>query len=340
MVNVTWNDAVAFCEWLSKKEGKKYQLPTEAEWEYTCRAGTKTRFYSGEGEETLKGVANITGCVFEAEMPEEASWVVAWDDGYPFTAPVGKFKPNAFGLYDMHGNVWEWCADWYGDYPQGKVVDPQGPEDGERRVLRGGSFSLQPSFVRSAHRFRFVPTDRRPQCRLPCGEGFYALTVFCFTAHHSSRQQAQPLTHVRVNLEYHEALHCVVGWDGNTVNVTQVRAGNIGAFDNADNSLFRGAIHDGQGQAVALDKQFQSLVKLVIGLERSDIGAHQVRSDDQAAQRRRLRSQMNFFQAHHSEIPALFIGHGQAVVSGLAQTLDDFGEPISWSQGGHILLLG
>ncbi len=159
VVNVTWNDALAFCEWLSKKESKKYRLPTEAEWEYSCRAGTKTRFYSGDDVEALKGVANILDASFKQKYPQ-ASWAVAWDDGYPFTAPVGKFRPNAFGLFDMHGNVWQWCASWYGAYPKGKVVDPQGPKEGKRRVLRGGSFLLQPRYVRSADRGKVVPTNR------------------------------------------------------------------------------------------------------------------------------------------------------------------------------------
>ena len=159
VVNVTWNDAVAFCDWLSKKEGKKYQLPTEAQWEYSCRASTKTRFYSGEGEETLKDVGNIADASFKQQYPQTVE-AVAWDDGYPFTAPVGKFKPNAFGLYDMHGNVWHWCQDWYGDYPQGKLVDPLGPKEGKDRVLRGGSWHFNPCFCRSANRHKFQPGYR------------------------------------------------------------------------------------------------------------------------------------------------------------------------------------
>ena len=160
MVNVTWNDAVAFCDWLSKKEGKKYRLPTEAEWEYSCRAGTKTRFYSGDDIETLKGVANILDASFKKKYPQ-ASWAAAWDDGYPFTAPVGKFKPNAFGLYDMHGNVWQWCADWYGEYPQGKVVDPQGPQRWKDAVCCVAARSLpRPWHVRCANRDKDVPTFR------------------------------------------------------------------------------------------------------------------------------------------------------------------------------------
>ena len=158
VVNVTWNDAVAFCKWLSRKEGKKYRLPTESEWEYSCRAGTKTRFYSGDEEATLKGVANIADASLKQKLPE-ATWAKQWDDGFPFTAPVGKFKPNAFGLHDMHGNVWQWCADWHGNYPQGPVTDPQGPNDGKRRVMRGGSFLDSAVLVRSAYRDREVPTN-------------------------------------------------------------------------------------------------------------------------------------------------------------------------------------
>ena len=114
MVNVSWNDAVAFCKWLSKKEGKTYRLPTEAEWEYACRAGTTTRYYSGDDPETLAKVGNVADAAFKAKFPDW-EYTIKANDGYVFTAPVGKFKPNAFGLYDMHGNAWQWCADWYGE---------------------------------------------------------------------------------------------------------------------------------------------------------------------------------------------------------------------------------
>ena len=113
VVNVSWNDAVAFCKWLSRKEGKTYRLPTEAEWEYACRAGTTTRYYSGDDPETLAKVGNVADATAKAKF---ANWkyTIKASDGYVFTAPVGQFTPNAFGLYDMHGNAWQWCADRYG----------------------------------------------------------------------------------------------------------------------------------------------------------------------------------------------------------------------------------
>jgi formylglycine-generating enzyme required for sulfatase activity len=158
VVNVSWNDAVAFCKWLSRKEGKIYRLPTEAEWEYACRAGTRTRYYSGDDPETLAKVGNVADAT-----PTGKSWVwtelINASDGYVFTSPVGKFKPNAFGLYDMHGNAWQWCADWYGEkyYAKSRRDDPTGPKSGEDRVLRGGSWEAGPCAVRAAFRWAITP---------------------------------------------------------------------------------------------------------------------------------------------------------------------------------------
>ena len=161
VVNVSWNDAVAFCKWLSKKEGKTYRLPTEAEWEYACRAGTTTRYYSGDDPETLAKVGNVADAAAKAKFPDW-KYTIKASDGYVFTAPVGKFKPNAFGLYDMHGNAWQWCADWYGAeyYAKSPADDPTGPDSGDDRVLRGGSWDIGPDDARSADRFGYWPSDR------------------------------------------------------------------------------------------------------------------------------------------------------------------------------------
>ena len=140
---VSWNDAQEFIKKLNQMEsGAKYRLPTEAEWEYACRAGSKGRFCFGDEE---------------AKLGE-----YVWNGGNSGskTHPVGKKKPNALGLYDMHGNVWEWCQDWYGDYPTSQVTDPTGPKAGENRVLRGGSWSNDAKYVRSASRNRYGPDYR------------------------------------------------------------------------------------------------------------------------------------------------------------------------------------
>ena len=161
VVNVSWNDAVAFCKWLSKKEGKTYRLPTEAEWEYACRAGTTTRYHSGDDPETLANVANVADATAKAKFPDW-KWTIKASDGYVFTSPVGRFKPNAFGLYDMHGNAWQWCADWHGDdyYGKSPADDPIGPDTGDGRVFRGGSWVYGPLNSRSAFRAEGSPDVR------------------------------------------------------------------------------------------------------------------------------------------------------------------------------------
>jgi formylglycine-generating enzyme len=164
VVNVSWNDAVAFCKWLSGKEGKNYRLPTEAEWEYACRAGTKTRFSFGDEPESLAKAGNVADAMLKAKLfaDDPRRPALKASDGYVFTAPVGRFRPNSFGLYDMHGNAWQWCADWHAKdyYEKCPKDDPNGPASGNKRVLRGGSWLSPPVCARSAHRLYEAPDYR------------------------------------------------------------------------------------------------------------------------------------------------------------------------------------
>jgi len=140
---VSWNDAVEFCQKLSEKTGRNVRLPTEAEWEYACRAETTTAFNTGDTISTEQ--ANFNG---DFTYGSGTKGVCRGE-----TTAVGSFPANAWGLYDMHGNVWEWVADWYGEYPTGAVTDPQGPAEGQFRVLRGGSWNFNPPrLCRSAAR--------------------------------------------------------------------------------------------------------------------------------------------------------------------------------------------
>lgn len=162
IVNVTWNDAVALAKWLSEQEGVKYRLPTEAEWEYACRAGTRTRYTNGDNPESLHKVANIFDLDAKEYWLRWADLALAAHDGFPFTAPVGSFAPNAWGLYDMHDNVWEWVSDWYReDYYRGSPLDdPQGPAHGNVRVRRGGSWHTWALYARSSYRNWLSPSSR------------------------------------------------------------------------------------------------------------------------------------------------------------------------------------
>jgi len=156
VVNVSWDDAQAFCAWLSKKTGKTVTLPTEAQWEYACRAGSKTRFGFGDDDADLCKYGNYC----DKSNTNELTWQdKEHNDGFDKTAPVGSLQPNAWGLYDMHGNVWEWCADYYGEYT-GAGADPTGPKDGSLRVLRGGSWHGTPRYCRSARRGGGNPVTR------------------------------------------------------------------------------------------------------------------------------------------------------------------------------------
>ncbi len=163
VVNVSWNDAVAFAEWLSKKEGKTYRLPTEAEWEYACRAGTTTRYFPGDDAEALAEVGNVADGTAQEKYPD-------WKRpsrramGSSTRRPVGRYRPNAWGLHDMHGNVWEWCWDWYGKdfYKGSRVDDPAGPLEAAFRVFRGGGWHDYP---RTAG--RRTATGTRPSSGTP-----------------------------------------------------------------------------------------------------------------------------------------------------------------------------
>lgn len=158
VVTVTWNDAMAFCRWLSEKEGQTYRLPTEAEWEYACRAGTTTRYWCGDNPEALAKAANIADAELKATLPW-AAWTIRASDGFAFTSPVGSFPPNPFGLHDMHGNAWQWCGDRWRFYDKAPVVDPVGTTEG-RYVLRGGSWSCDLTSCRSATRIAGSPGMR------------------------------------------------------------------------------------------------------------------------------------------------------------------------------------
>ena len=154
VLNVTWHDAVAMARWLSQQEGKTYRLPTEAEWEYACRAGSQTRHASGSDPQSLARVANTFDADAATHWPQWKSFALKEHDGYAFTAPVGSFAPNAFGLYDMLGNAWEWVADRYQEdyYADSPVQDPKGPQTGSMRVRRGGSWHTWSLYARCSYR--------------------------------------------------------------------------------------------------------------------------------------------------------------------------------------------
>ena len=164
---VLWGDCQAFCG----KLGEGFRLPTEAEWEYACRAGTQTALNSGKAL-TVRGDYNgpeldeVAWYGGNSGVEYAGGWDSSgWEDmqykhAQAGTHPVGQKKPNAWGLYDMHGNVWEWCNDFYGDYPAGAATDPTGPTTGQDRVARGGGWCNFAGLCRSAARLSLSPWVR------------------------------------------------------------------------------------------------------------------------------------------------------------------------------------
>ena len=163
---VSWNDAQTYCTQLTQAEqaaghlpaGWAYRLPTESEWEYACRAGTITAFYFRNA--IYDGMANFNShyeydsSIGDIGNPNPAGYI-------GMTLSVGNYPANAWGLFDMHGNVWEWCQDWYGSYPAGPVTDPQGAISGSARVSRGGAWNYVGRYCRSAARNSAAPATQR-----------------------------------------------------------------------------------------------------------------------------------------------------------------------------------
>jgi formylglycine-generating enzyme required for sulfatase activity len=147
---VSWNDCQEFIKTLREKDKRPYRLPSEAEWEFACRAGTKTPFHFGETISTDQANYNGKSTYGNGKMGVYREK----------TMPVGSFPANAWGLHDMHGNVFQPCQDWHGDFPQKDVVDPQGPDTGKDRVSRGGSWTSHPLYCRSASRDGSRPSLR------------------------------------------------------------------------------------------------------------------------------------------------------------------------------------
>jgi sulfatase modifying factor 1 len=147
MKDVSWNDSIEFCKELTEMEkragrvpeGMSYQLPTEAQWEYACRAGTTTAYSCGDSI---------------------SSFYANSDKNIDRATPVSNYPDNSWGFHDMHGNVWEWCADWYGDYPSVSVTNPIGSISGSYRVSRGGAWNIDRSDLRSAKRGLYPPSTR------------------------------------------------------------------------------------------------------------------------------------------------------------------------------------
>ncbi len=163
VINTSWHDAQAYISWLNEKEQEHYRLPTEAEFEYVIRNG-------GELGKYPWGIDGIPNENIADESKKAAGWNRSiweyYDDGFVNTSPVGSLAANKLGIYDINGNAWEWCNDWYMHYPDSSVINPKGPEKGTHKVGRGASFDADPWHSRSASRAWVKPDFKGPGFRL------------------------------------------------------------------------------------------------------------------------------------------------------------------------------
>ena len=162
VVNVSYNDVTAYLAWLSAREGHRYRLPTEAEWEYANRAGGTARYANGNDPAQLTDIARGIDLSRQQQFGHVQDLQIEPGDPSAFPLPVGRLAPNAWGFHDMHGNVWEWVSDWYGEnyYRESPVDDPQGPATGEVRVRRGGGWNSFPVWLRTSFRNINTPVSR------------------------------------------------------------------------------------------------------------------------------------------------------------------------------------
>ncbi len=162
IINISWNDATAYIQWLNSELDEHFRLPTEAEFEFVMREGKNGSVYSWSSDSLIN--ENIGDESFR-EQTTRAVWE-NYDDGFTFTSPVGSFKPNAFGVYDINGNAWEWVFDWYDHYPDEDEINPTGPSTGTHKVGRGASYASDPWHTRIAGRNWVLPEFEGPGFRL------------------------------------------------------------------------------------------------------------------------------------------------------------------------------
>lgn len=163
IVNTTWHDAMAFIDWYNEQTGENYRLPTEAEFEYVIRDGGKPGVYPwGEGRPKNENIADES---YHKEIPSRSYWK-GYDDGYVYLSPVGAFPPNALGVHDINGNVWEWVSDWHTEFTSEAKTNPKGPSEGKNKVGKGASFDADPWHARTASRSFVEPEFTGPGFRL------------------------------------------------------------------------------------------------------------------------------------------------------------------------------